>query len=327
MEMNQPLLELQAVEKYFPIKSTFLRRPQRFVRAVDGVSFRLFKGQTLGLVGESGCGKSTLGRLSIRLLDPTAGKIFYQGQDLGSVSKSDLRGLRKHVQIVFQDPFSSLNPRMTVGNILSEPFEIHEPSNRRQIIKRVERLLETVGLPTNAFDRYPHEFSGGQRQRIGIARAIALSPTLVVADEPVSALDVSIQSQILNLFSELKKTLGLSYIFVSHDLSVIRHISDVVAVMYLGRIVELADVEDIYLRPRHPYTKILLSSVPQIGSHQKEMSTIHGDVPSPISPPSGCHFHPRCPIATDVCKTKAPVTKSFSGSAGQHQVSCHHAEA
>jgi oligopeptide/dipeptide ABC transporter ATP-binding protein len=323
---ENPLLEVKNLKKFFPIKGGIFGRTVANVYAVDDVSFTLKKGETLGLVGESGCGKSTLGRTVLRLYEPTAGSVEFEGQDLQSLSSTEMRHKRRDLQIIFQDPFSSLNPRMTVGAILAEPFLIHKLGTRKEIEINVKKLLDTVGLPTEAAERYPHEFSGGQRQRIGIARAIALNPKLIVADEPVSALDVSIQSQILNLLVELREKFNLSYLFIAHDLAVIEHISDTVAVMYLGKIVEHAASEDLYADPRHPYTRALISAIPipKIGA-KKERQILKGDVPSPINPPSGCYFHPRCPIATDRCTVEAPLLRNVGTEKKPHMVACHYA--
>lgn len=326
MAGQAPLLEVKGLKKHFPIKGGVLGRTVARVYAVDDVSFTMKHGQTLGLVGESGCGKSTLGRSVLRLYEPTAGSVVFDGVDVLALSPSDLRKKRRDMQIIFQDPFSSLNPRMTIGSILAEPFVIHKLGTGKEIQANVKRLLETVGLPAEASDRYPHEFSGGQRQRIGIARAIALNPKLIVADEPVSALDVSIQSQILNLLVDLRKKFNLSYLFVAHDLAVIEHISDVVAVMYLGKIAEYATSEDLYARPSHPYTKALISAIPVPDIEKKSVRQIlKGDVPSPISPPSGCYFHPRCPVATDKCKVDAPALRNVGTDAKPHLAACHYA--
>ena len=324
--MSDNLLEVRGLTKFFPIKGGFLSRTVGRVHAVDRVSFTLKHFQTIGLVGESGCGKSTLGRTILRLYEPTAGEVLFEGEDIAKLSKEAMRKRRRDMQIIFQDPFSSLNPRMTVGAILADPFMIHGTVPRSERDARVEDLLKTVGMPTDAANRYPHEFSGGQRQRIGIARALALQPKLIVADEPVSALDVSIQSQILNLLADLKEKFGLSYIFIAHDLAVIEHISDVVAVMYLGRIVEHAAATDLYKNPRHPYTKALISAIPEPDmAVKKHRQILKGDVPSPISPPAGCHFHPRCPIATDRCKTEVPELRNMGSPSAPHLVSCHYA--
>ena len=320
------LLTVKNLKKFFPIKGGILGRTVANVHAVDDVSFSVRSGETLGLVGESGCGKSTLGRTILRLYEPTAGQVQFDGVDLLKLSTAELRAKRRDMQIIFQDPFSSLNPRMTIGAILSEPFAIHQLGSRSEIEGKVKTLLETVGLPAEADGRYPHEFSGGQRQRIGIARAIALNPKLIVADEPVSALDVSIQSQILNLLVDLRKKFKLSYVFVAHDLAVIEHISDVVAVMYLGKIAEYARGEDLYKSPKHPYTRALISAIPIPDiNHKKERQILKGDVPSPINPPSGCYFHPRCPIATDKCRVEAPATRNVGTDARPHLAACHYA--
>ena len=322
-----PLLEVQGLRKHFPIKGGLLGRTVARVHAVDGVSFTMRHGETLGLVGESGCGKSTLGRTMLRLYEPTAGSVRFDGVDLVTLTPAELRAKRRDMQIIFQDPFSSLNPRMSIGRVLAEPYLIHGLGTKKEIDGKVRRLLETVGLPAEAADRYPHEFSGGQRQRIGIARAISLNPKLIVADEPVSALDVSIQSQILNLLVDLRKQFKLSYLFVAHDLAVIEHISDTVAVMYLGKIVEYARSEDLYGKTSHPYTKALISAipVPELGA-KRERQVLKGDVPSPINPPSGCHFHPRCPLATDRCRTEAPELRDIGSPGRPHLVSCHYAQ-
>jgi oligopeptide/dipeptide ABC transporter ATP-binding protein len=326
MTTGQPLLEVRNLKKHFPIKGGILGRTVAKVYAVDGVSFTMRQGQTLGLVGESGCGKSTLGRSVLRLYEPTAGEVRFGGEDLLALSPSQMRARRRDMQIIFQDPFSSLNPRMTVAAILAEPFLIHKLGTKKEIEASVKKLLETVGLPSEAGDRYPHEFSGGQRQRIGIARALALNPKLIVADEPVSALDVSIQSQILNLLVDLRKKFQLSYLFVAHDLAVIEHISDVVAVMYLGKIVEYAEGEDLYAKPLHPYTKALISAIPEPDVDlKKERQVLKGDVPSPINPPSGCYFHPRCPMATDKCKAHEPELRNLGTAERPHLVACHYA--
>lgn len=322
---SQNLLEVRGLKKHFPIKGGVLGRTVAKVYAVDDVSFNLRHGQTLGLVGESGCGKSTLGRSLLRLYEPTAGSIHFNGVDLLALDAKALREKRRDMQIIFQDPFSSLNPRMTIGSILAEPFVIHKLGTKNEIEQSVKKLLDTVGLPSEAAERYPHEFSGGQRQRIGIARAIALNPKLIVADEPVSALDVSIQSQILNLLVELRSRFNLSYVFVAHDLAVIEHISDVVAVMYLGKIVEYADGNSLYAKPRHPYTKALISAIPIADVHRKkERQILKGDVPSPINPPTGCYFHPRCPAATDKCKTEAPPLRNVGTEKAPHLAACHY---
>ncbi len=306
--MSQYLLEVENLFKTFPIHGGFLNREVANVKAVSGVSFKLKKGETLGLVGESGCGKSTLGRCLIRLLDPTSGTIKFNGKDITTIEGDELREIRKKMQIIFQDPYASLNPRMTIGAILEEPLIIHNlfpEENARKT--RVLELANLVGLRPEALNRYPHEFSGGQRQRVGIARALAVNPEIIVCDEPVSALDVSIQAQVLNLLMELQKKLGLTYVFIAHDLKVVEHVSTQVAVMYLGKIVEQSEAEELYKNPTHPYTRALLSAIPIPDPHRKEDRIIlTGDVPSPISPPAGCHFHPRCPMAIEDCKKVVP---------------------
>jgi len=322
-----PLLEVKNLQKYFPVQGGFFGGTVGRVHAVDTISFSVKRGQTLGLVGESGCGKSTLGRTLLRLTEPTGGEILYEGKDLSKATPAEMRALRRDLQIIFQDPFASLNPRMSIREILSEPYEIHglypNPDERRaQIIN----LLKEVGLNPEAADRYPHEFSGGQRQRIGIARALALKPKLIVADEPVSALDVSIQSQILNLMMDLRDKYGLSYIFIAHDLAVIEHISDEIAVMYLGKIVEHTDADSLYAKPMHPYTRALISSIPEpkVGV-KKNRKVLQGDVPSPINPPSGCRFNTRCPYVKDICRTQEPALRNLGSEAQPHRVACHFA--
>lgn len=322
-----PLLQVEGLTKHFPVGGGFLSKKKEIVHAVNGVSFDLSVGETLGLVGESGCGKSTLGRSIIRLLEPTAGRVIFDGEDVTNASPKRVRALRRQLQFVFQDPFSSLNPRMTIGEILAEPFVIHREAKGEALRSKVGALLERVGLPASAYSRYPHEFSGGQRQRVGIARALALRPKLIVLDEPVSALDVSIQSQILNLLCDLRDEFSLSYIFIAHDLAVIEHISDRVGVMYLGHLVELADSADLYASPRHPYTQALLAAIPEpdISARSKQRQLLSGDVPSPVNPPSGCAFRTRCPLVTDKCASVRPELRDVGGAGQTHLVACHHA--
>ena len=323
----EPLLRVRDLKKHFPITGGFFGRKVAQVYAVDGVSFDVLPGQTLGVVGESGCGKSTMGRTILRLQEPTSGQIFFESRNILKLRGKELRQQRRDMQIVFQDPYSSLNPRMNVGAIIREPFIIHQLGSKKEREYKVDKLLDLVGLPTDAKTKYPHEFSGGQRQRIGIARAVALEPKFIVADEPVSALDVSVQSQVLNLLSELRERYRLSYLFIAHDLAVVEHISDLVAVMYLGRIVEYAPAERLYSSPQHPYTKALIEAIPvptfNASRRNRSRKTLPGDVPSPISPPKGCHFHPRCPAATDICRMKEPPVVRV-GAKGDHQVACHH---
>jgi len=321
--MSEPLLQVKDLKKHFPIRQGLLQRVVDHVHAVDGVSFDLRAGETLGLVGESGCGKSTTGRCILRLIEPTAGEVWFAGQDVTHAGRDELRALARDMQIIFQDPFASLNPRMTVGAIVGEGLVIHHlAANAQEIEQRVVRLLETVGLSPDHMRRYPHEFSGGQRQRIGIARALAVNPKLIVCDEAVSALDVSIQAQVINLLEDLQGEFSLTYIFIAHDLSVVEHISDRVAVMYLGRIVELAPANALYTNPLHPYTEALLSAVPIPDPKVKRKHIrLQGDVPSPIRPPPGCHFHTRCPIAQHpLCSSQSPELKQ---SAEGHWVACH----
>jgi oligopeptide transport system ATP-binding protein len=318
----QPLLSVRNLKKHFPIRGGILGREVGRVHAVDGVSLDVAPGETLGLVGESGCGKSTTGRCILRLIEPTSGEIWFQGQDVTAMEGEALRAMRRDLQIIFQDPFASLNPRHTVGGIIGEALTIHGLVKTRQEMEdKVVQLLETVGLRPEHMRRFPHEFSGGQRQRIGIARALAVEPKLIVCDEPVSALDVSIQAQVINLLEDLQEKFGLTYLFIAHDLSVVEHISDRVAVMYLGRVVEVATAEELYANPLHPYTEALLSAVPIPDPKiKRKRIVLQGDVPNPIRPPSGCHFHTRCPIAEPRCSTEVPTLKSAGG---RHQVSCH----
>lgn len=309
--MSEILMDARHIKKHFPIRQGLLLREVGQVKAVDGVSLTVRRGETLGLVGESGCGKSTLGRTLIRLYEPTAGELDFNGKNFLSLNGEELRKARKNIQMIFQDPYASLDPRMTVGQILMEPFEIHGLLNRGEREARVKDLLQLVGLKASHVNRYPHEFSGGQRQRICIARAIALDPELIICDEPVSALDVSIQAQILNLLKELQQKLKLTYVFVSHDLSVIEFFCDRIAVMYLGKIVEIASKKDLFENPRHPYTKALIAAIPRVGDGKKKMKkSLAGEPPSPINPPPGCAFNPRCPQAMDICRTKVPTLEA-----------------
>jgi len=310
------LLRVKALKKHFPIRSGVFKRQTGVVRAVDGVDLSLEAGQTLGLVGESGCGKTTVGRCIVRLYRPTAGSVAFQGRDLAGVKGRELRKVRRDIQMIFQDPYESLNSRHTVGTLLEEPFAIHHIGTPGQRRKKVVELLERVGLPLRAANRFPHEFSGGQRQRIGIARSIALNPKLIICDEPVSALDVSIQAQVVNLLLRLQKELGLAYLFIAHDLAVIKHVSDWVAVMYLGKIVEYTRAEEIYRRPVHPYTRALIAAIPVADPSQvTSRMVLTGEVPSPIHPPAGCHFHPRCPFVAERCKKERPALQPAPGSA------------
>ncbi len=318
------LLEVNNLVMHFPLtQGIIFQRKVGAVQAVDGISFKVKKGETLGLVGESGCGKSTTGRAILQLYKPTSGEINFKGKDLTKLNGGDMRKMRRHLQMIFQDPYASLNPRMTVGSIIAEPMQIHGLVTKQDRNKRVQELLQTVGLNPYFANRYPHEFSGGQRQRIGIARALAANPDFIVADEPVSALDVSIQAQIVNLLEDLQDQFGLTYLFIAHDLSVVKHISDRVAVMYLGKIVEMADRNELYDQPLHPYTQALLSAVPipdPVNEKKRERIILSGDVPSPINPPSGCHFHTRCPYVMDVCKQIDPI---FADQGAGHFVACH----
>jgi oligopeptide transport system ATP-binding protein len=327
---EEVILQAENLVKYYPIKAGVLRRTVGHVKALDGVSFELYKGETLGIVGESGCGKSTLARMLMRLEEPTAGTLIFDGVDVYSQKAGAMRRLRRDIQIVFQDPYTSLNPRKTVGDIVGEPFEIHtDVLTKRDRRQRVQQLLDLVGLNPEHINRYPHQFSGGQRQRIGIARGLALNPKVIICDEPVSALDVSVQAQVVNLLAELQAGLGLAYIFIAHDLSVVRHISDRVGVMYLGKIVEIGDEDQIYSRPTHPYTQALLSAVPVADPtlrNTREQIVLSGDVPSPANPPVACRFHTRCWKAQEICSVEEPMLIQRPDGESSHDSACHFAE-
>ncbi|WP_158045180.1 ABC transporter ATP-binding protein [Skermanella pratensis] len=317
----ETILEIENLTKHFATSRSLLPGGGRSVKAVDGVSFTVRKGETLAIVGESGCGKSTLARLILRLIDPTGGTVRFHGQDIATIPERSMRPLRARMQMIFQDPFASLNPRMTVAEILTEPMQVHKLGTRREQRERMAELLELVGLNARHADRYPHEFSGGQRQRIGIARALAAGPELVIGDEPVSALDVSVQAQVINLLEDLKRRLGLTLVIISHDLAVVRHMSDRVGVMYLGKMVELADTRALFSSPRHPYTRALMSAVPLPDpGARSDRQLLEGDVPSPLNPPSGCRFHTRCPYVRERCRTEEPVMGTNDD---EHGVACH----
>lgn len=314
-------MEVKNLKKYFPVQSGFLSSNKGYVKAVDDISFNIYKGETLGLVGESGCGKSTTGRMLVNLLNPTSGNVLFEGKDIRELSKKDKRSLSKNIQIIFQDPYASLNPRMTIGDIIAEPMKINKIADGGEIEKRVLKLLNYVGLASYHKDRYPHEFSGGQRQRVGIARAISVNPKLIVCDEAVSALDVSIQAQVLNLLHDLQKEFDLTYLFIAHGLNVVKHVSNRVGVMYLGKLVEIANDKELYSAPKHPYTQALLSAIPVPNPKaKKERIILKGDVPSPLNPPSGCRFHTRCAKCMDICKAEEP---KMIGLEGKHSVACH----
>lgn len=320
--MAENLLEVKNLKKYFPVKAGVFKRTVAHVKAVDDISFTVKEGETLGLVGESGCGKSTTGRTILRLLEATEGKVIFDGKSIMDLDKKDMRAVRRDMQIIFQDPYASLNPRMTVADIVGEPLDIHKlAKNKQERNEKVKEILENVGLGEEYMSRYPHEFSGGQRQRIGVARALAVDPKLIIADEPVSALDVSVQAQVVNLLQDLQKEYGLTYLFIAHDLSVVKHISDRVAVMYLGKIVELTDKKELFKNPIHPYTQSLLSAIPEADpKKKKDRIVLKGDVPSPVDPPSGCRFHPRCPKAFEPCSVKEPEFKEYGDG---HFAACH----
>ena len=325
MQTDNVLVRVENLTKHFPItQGIVVQRQIGAVRAVDNVSFDIREGETLGLVGESGCGKSTTGRTMLQLYRPTSGKVYYQDQDLTTIKGEELRRMRRNMQIIFQDPYASLNPRLTVGDIIGEPLEVHRvEKSKKKRQERVQELLRLVGLNPYFINRYPHEFSGGQRQRIGVARALALQPKFIICDEPISALDVSIQAQVVNLLEKLQDEFGLTYLFIAHDLSMVRYISDRTAVMYLGKIVELAEREELYSHPLHPYTQALLSAVPvpdPVVERTRQRMILTGDVPSPVHPPSGCNFHPRCPLAQQVCQEEEPEWREVSPS---HWVACH----
>lgn len=324
MTDQEVLVRVEDLTKHFPItRGIIISRQVGAVQAVDGINFDIRKGETLGLVGESGCGKSTTGRTILQLHRATSGKVFYGDTDLTELKGEALRLMRRNMQMIFQDPYASLNPRLTIGNIIAEPLEVHKIGNSKERRERVEELLKLVGLSPYFVNRYPHEFSGGQRQRIGVARALALQPDFIVCDEPISALDVSIQAQVVNLLEDLQETFGLTYLFIAHDLSMVRHISDRTAVMYLGKIVELASRDELYAHPLHPYTQALLSAVPipnPAKERKRQRIILEGDVPSPINPPSGCRFHPRCPLAIDICTEAQPEWREV---APEHWVACH----